>query len=348
MKVFVDRNPINVSSNELRRFVSEKTITLFDTSIASPNLGDQIIVSSVKAQLAELFPDHMMVSVPTHERVGMRTYALAKRSDYSFVAGTNLVKRNMLLDLQWRIRPWDLPFIRNIIGVGVGWRGAGGADLYTRYMIKRLFSTEFSHSVRDAKATHTFADSGLVDTLHTGCPTLWKLASQPEGFIASTKARDCVVTFNCRMPNMADRALARQLLRLYRKVYFWPQGIGDQGYGRDVLGDDAAYVAPSLEAFDELLNSHDSLDYVGLRLHGGIRALQKGRRAIIVGIDHRARDMADGTGLPVIERSATESLAALVEDSWPTKIDVPLGNLNRWKNQFRHSPENTPRGRSSI
>ena len=50
-------------------------------------------------------------------------------------------------------------------------------------------------------------------------------------------------------------------------------------------------MSPTLEAFDNLLESEIDLDYIGTRLHAGIRAIQKKRRSIIIGVDNRALEM---------------------------------------------------------
>jgi hypothetical protein len=42
------------------------------------------------------------------------------------------------------------------------------------------------------------------------------------------------------------------------------------------------------------------VDFVGARLHGGIRALQRGRRTLTIALDNRAREIAGDTGMPVV------------------------------------------------
>ena len=51
------------------------------------------------------------------------------------------------------------------------------------------------------------------------------------------------------------------------------------------------------------MDSDKELDYVGTRLHAGVRAMQKGRRSIILSIDNRAREMGKDYNLNVIERN---------------------------------------------
>ena len=78
------------------------------------------------------------------------------------------------------------------------------------------------------------------------------------------------------------------------------------------------------------------VDYVGNRLHGGIFALQRKRRAIIVAIDYRAREMAKDYSLPLVERDSIETdLADLIESSWSTAIHgLDFDRIEKWKAQF--------------
>ena len=82
----------------------------------------------------------------------------------------------------------------------------------------------------------------------------------------------------------------------------------------------------SLEAGD--------LDYVGLRLHGGIRAMQCGRRAIILEVDNRAREMGKDFALPTVERGALEEIDGLITCPFQICLQPPLERVNRWKRQF--------------
>lgn len=67
----------------------------------------------------------------------------------------------------------------------------------------------------------------------------------------------------------------------------------------------AKLLTPNMEVFDELVETTVSLDFVGTRLHAGIRVLQHKRRSIILGIDNRAPEKAIGFNLPVCPRGYT-------------------------------------------
>jgi polysaccharide pyruvyl transferase WcaK-like protein len=83
-----------------------------------------------------------------------------------------------------------------------------------------------------------------------------------------------------------------------------------------------------------VLSSDRQLDYVGNRLHAGLRALQHGRRSIIVEIDNRAREMAADFGLPTVTRDDFRRLEQMIEDPLEIAIRVPDAEIARWKQQF--------------
>ena len=70
-------------------------ILVFDTSIASTNLGDQIILDAVSENLNLISLKERFFNTSTHEIVSKTTYRLINMSKLSFVAGTNLLFSNM-------------------------------------------------------------------------------------------------------------------------------------------------------------------------------------------------------------------------------------------------------------
>ena len=125
------------------------------------------------------------------------------------------------------------------------------------------------------------------------------------------------------------------LRRHYFRLHFWPQSINDLDYLQSLgAADDVEIVPPNLAGFRAVLGR--GADYVGNRLHGGIFALQRRRRAIIVAIDYRAREMGKDYSLPLVERDSIETdLADLVESSWATRIHgLDFNLIETWKAQF--------------
>ena len=117
-------------------------------------------------------------------------------------------------------------------------------------------------------------------------------------------------------------------------MYCWIQGSSDYEYIKSI-SDKFILVDPHLEEYDKILASDIDLDYVGTRLHAGIRAMQKGRRSIILSIDNRAREMGKDYNLNVIERHDIEMLDEYINKEFTTNVKLKLENINKWKNQFR-------------
>ena len=57
-----------------------------------------------------------------------------------------------------------------------------------------------------------------------------------------------------------------------------------------------------MQGYDSFLENTKNIDYVGTRLHGGMRALQHEKRTIILGIDNRAIELNKDYNIPVIEQ----------------------------------------------
>lgn len=127
-----------------------------------------------------------------------------------------------------------------------------------------------------------------------------------------------------------------QILRKnYRKLYFWAQGTGDVQYLSE-LGEktEDIVIIDSLEQYTNLLKNQ-KIDFVGVRLHAGIHALNNQRRTIIIAIDNRAIEMGKDTKLPIVLRDEIENkLEKMINSSFETKIEIPTDNINKWKAQY--------------
>jgi polysaccharide pyruvyl transferase WcaK-like protein len=120
-------------------------------------------------------------------------------------------------------------------------------------------------------------------------------------------------------------------------VYLWIQTDSDHEYARSLVSD-LVYIHPSVAALDGILMSDLDLDYVGNRLHAGIRALQRGRRTIIIEIDNRAHEMGSDFGLPTVGRTDFERLEQMIATPFETAVQLPDLSIARWKSQFKHEP----------
>lgn len=314
------------------------TLTIFDTSIGSSNLGDLIIMDAVNKEIDCLFSDSMILRSSTHMKMGRETYKMVLGSDLCFVGGTNLISSAMQWHWQWRINFIDSIFVNNIILLGVGWwQHQGKPNLYTSMLLKRVLDGKYLHSVRDSYTEKRLLSAGIKNVVNTGCPTLWSLDEKHCQEIPHKKGDSVLFTLtDYKKDATSDRLFIDLLQKKYETLYFWPQGLNDQKYLKS-LGFDSGIriVSPSLKSLDEiLLDQSIALDYVGTRLHGGIRALQSQRRSIIIGIDNRASEKAKDFNLAVVPRGDIQALEEMIGSSFETAIKLPYHNIQKWKDQF--------------
>lgn len=173
-----------------------------------------------------------------------------------------------------------------------------------------------------------------MKSVNTCCPTTWSLTPEHCAAIPSARAPAVVFTLSAwRQDAAADRAFVEILRRHYSKLFFFPQMQDDYQYFRSFGWDDIRIPATTCRAYSRFLDDED-VDFVGTRLHGGIRALQKRRRALILSIDNRAAEIGSDTGLPVVPRSDGKKVEAWIEAGAPTTLQLPQDAIDYWKAQF--------------
>ena len=124
---------------------------------------------------------------------------------------------------------------------------------------------------------------------------------------------------------------------MYEEVYFWPQGFGDLDYFNSLaLSTKQINVLKSgVKSLDNIL-SQGGVDYVGTRLHAGIRALQHAIRTLIIGVDNRAAEMSKDIGLPVLSRSGISDLQSYMNNDWVIDVKIKTDEIERWREQFKN------------
>lgn len=316
---------------------SVPTIALLDTAAGSNNLGDEIIMDAVRPHIADLFPGAMVLTIASHEPMSRRSRGFARQSAWTIAGGTSLLSSRMWYRPSWRVSPIDALAGLDVTLLGAGWhqyqRTPGP---YSRRLLRGVLSRNGLHSVRDEYTRRMLGSIGIANVVNTGCPTLWDLSPAHCARVPRTKAKAVVATINSYrglQHPAADRRLLELLGRRYERVFVWIQTHTDYEYASS-LQEGLDYVNPSLAALDALLESDLDLDYVGIRLHAGIRALQKGRRSIIVEIDNRAREMGADFGLPTVARTQLERLEQMIDDELQLNIRLPQAEIDQWKGQF--------------
>jgi polysaccharide pyruvyl transferase WcaK-like protein len=311
-----------------------KKIILFDTSVCSSNLGDQVIMDDVEKILNSLFQGDFFVKVQTHDVIGKSSYKFIHNGDYTIVGGTNLLSSNMNSYNQWKISLFDSFFIKNIILMGVGWwQYQKKPNLYTQLLYHRVLHKEYLHSVRDNYTKKQLELIGFKNVVNTACPTMWSLTEEHCADIPRRKTDSVLVTFTEYNQNKEfDFKLIEILKENYKSIYFWIQQPKDYDHMYSIYGDNAIYVNPSLQALDEVLNLN--VDYIGTRLHAGVRALQRKKRSLILAVDNRAIEISKDTNLPVLARDDFEGIEKWINSTYATQIKLPWDSINQWKKQF--------------
>lgn len=304
-------------------------IAIIDTSIATDNIGDEIIMQAVNEAIYEMFPKGYIFRVPSHDVLTRKSLGIIMRSSLCFVGGTNI-----LASPGWRLRLHDFLFLRNAICLGVTWGAPDASVTYKRkFLLRHILSANYVHSVRDTYSHALLAKIG-IESVSTTCPTMWKLTPEHCEQIPINKAPDALFTLTAyRRDPKNDRRMVEVLRRNYRHLYFFSQMHADLHYMESLNLGPVKTVGPTLHAYDSLLDSED-IDVIGSRLHGGIRALQRKRRAVIIGIDHRSIEIAKDTNLPVITRENIDELGNWIHGKQPTVIKLPLSEIIAWKAQF--------------
>lgn len=311
-------------------------ILLLDPSISSLNMGDHIIAEAAKSELSAVLRDAFVVEVSTHLPLSSFMQHLGV-PDLTFVCGSNLLRGKMnRLFRQWDVTLLTAHWLHDAILMGAGWwQYNDNPNRYTTRLYKSILHPDLLHSVRDAYTEHQMRSMGFDNVINTGCPTMWQLTPEHCASIPQAQAPNAVCTLTDYKPDpTADRRLLTTLCDHYENVTLWMQGVSDASYFES-LGfsrNNLEIIPPALENYNAVLNG--DVDFVGTRLHAGIRALQRGRRSLIVAVDNRAQELHRDFGIPVVGRDDPEALARLIVDDRPTTIQIDVDAITHWRSQF--------------
>lgn len=309
--------------------------SVFDTTIGSYNLGNDIIMDSVYKELDELFSNSQYYKLAPMD-IGRYTRRCISRSDLIFFGGTNSLNSNMYKYKQWDLRFRNIFGVRNVVLFGVGWWQYENIPIntYTRFLLSRVLSKNYLHSVRD-DYTKIKLESVGIKSINTGCPTLWRITSDTTKKIPAEKQKSVIFTLTDYNQNEErDSKLIQACLDNYDEVMCFPQGLGDISY-LEKLGfkDSTIFLRPRVDDYRRKLEA-GGVDYIGTRLHAGIMALQYSCHAIILGIDNRAMEMGKNFRLPVVDAKEPELLRRSVKERLPINLTVPFSGIEEWKSQF--------------
>lgn len=325
-------------------------IIVFDTSIASDNIGDEIIMRSVYNEMRTIFDPYFIMKHSTHTPI-MHLYQQISKADpafsyysnakYKFIGGSNIFKRTIRVRRSdWNINIFDKRFYDGAITIGCGssFDESLDTDSYTKKVYGSFLNRKYYHSTRDEK-TKVFLETLGYKAINTGCVTLWSITPELCKSIPIQKSEKVVFTLTGYKPDpVNDKKMVEILASNYKELFFWPQSIGDLEYFHVLMKDmksiPVIILEPNLYAYERLL-SHGDVEYVGTRLHGGIFALQNRRRATIISIDNRAEDMDVSNNINCIKREKIiDELEKRVNGNIVTDIHVDNKAIEDWKGQF--------------
>lgn len=317
--------------------IGTKEAVFLDTALNGDNTGDAIIMESCEKELGEVMKIERMLHVPTHRLIRKDEREILFHAPLKILCGTNLLSGHMYSYGLWKIGKEIAPY-KNTVLMGIGAASYDQSfDWKTKQFFLAILSPHYQHSVRDLEAEKLLHRMGIQNVLYTACPTMWKLTKEHCARIPKEKGTKvlCTITDYAK-DTVRDRQMIDILKECYDEIYLWIQGDGDLEYVKTLNLMDGIQIVPRrLEELDRIL-SMKGLDYVGTRLHAGIRALNFGHRSIVIAIDNRATSISKDTGLPIVQREEiSTSLKNQIFSSFETRILLPEENIKKWKSQFQ-------------
>jgi polysaccharide pyruvyl transferase WcaK-like protein len=325
----------NLSALKIKEDKLYKDIGILNPSIGTSNLGDLIIYDSVYKNLREIFPNDLLTNFPTQLHTSFDAMTLMSDKDLLFVSGTNLLSSNLETIHQWKIHQGHKKFLKNkVVLFGCGWwQYQDEINSYTKDIYKTVFKNNVLHSVRDQYTVDKLNNIGIENVINTTCPTLWTLNPDKCKLVPRDKGDEVVTTLTFYHKNIKqDLRMLEILSKSYKKVYLWIQGLDDVNYYNELnMGfKNIELLPPTIEAYNNIL-AKTNIDYVGTRLHAGVRALQNNVRTLILAVDNRAFEIGKDVNLNVIKRENVEDSLHFINNGYDTKIKLPFENIYRWK-----------------
>ncbi|OEF91677.1 polysaccharide pyruvyl transferase family protein [Vibrio splendidus] len=320
---------------------NESVIALYDTSVMSLNVGDEIINRSIYEQIAPIFAEQQFIKASTHDGTSSIGIHYFNEAAERLLCGSNILTGEFFKSGQWNVGPLDVIRMKKLITLGVGWVDyQKNTSLYSKLAYRHLLSSERIHSVRDEYTKEKLEEIGIKNVLNTACATMWKLTPDHCSKIKSQKSNKVVFTItDYRQDKLNDEVMIDILCDNYEEVYLWLQGRGDFEYFQSLSlknnKQKIVIIPPQLDLYDDLLSKKE-IDFVGTRLHAGIRSLQYLNRSIIIGIDNRAKEKQKDFNINMIEKNNISSeLEIMINSEFSTDITIPLTEINEWKSQFK-------------
>lgn len=312
-----------------------RNIGILDTTVSDENHGNEIIMQAVHNNIDSLFTNDFVIRFPYWDDFLKNTLKNMQLCNYLFLGGGNSLNSEMDKFKYLGVNEKNIDVIEHkVVLLGVGWwQYEKAPNAYTERLIKRVLNENVLHSVRDSYTEKMLKSIGIKNVVNTGCPTIWRLNQEFCKKIPKRKAKDAIVMFTPRKEKEIDRYIIDIVRKNYEKVYFWVQGPEDYSYIKSMCAE-AILIPPQLEELENFLEKHQDIDYVGTRLHGGIKCIQNKKRAIIIAIDNRAQEMKKDFNLPVVLFEELDCLGNIINTEKETRICINEDKINQWLGQF--------------
>lgn len=322
-----------------------ETVILFDPSIRSFNMGDHIIMESSELELKKILKNKFVIKAATHTPV-MTFYQntnhnprikVYDNAQAKFICGSNLLWRNLFVpDPSLNINLLNSRAYNGSVLLGVGTHHKSKKlNLYTKKLYRKILSKKLVHSVRDEDAKALVESLGLK-AVNTGCPTMWKFTKEFCKQIPKVKSDSVVFTitdYNIDLQN--DQIMIDLLVKNYKKVYFWVQGIEDYEHFKSFKNTQNIEIIPPVVGKYKKILEKEEIDYVGTRLHAGIYAMQHKCRTIILSIDNRVESMKKSYGINSIKREfVQDQLEQYILSEFNTEVNINESAIKKWRAQF--------------
>lgn len=299
-----------------------------DPAMESANAGDIIISDAVELELRDLGISTLL-RLPTRRSWSSSERKAASSCTLFVVGGTNLLSSHPLRYRQWSFGLRDSVHLHHrsvLMGAG-WWQYQSLPDRSAKALLSWTLHPSALHSVRDSYTRNQLTHLD-VQVVNTTCPTLWRVPRRGQSANHFTQTVVATVTDYLRAPGL-DRAMLQGLRARAARLLIWPQGSDDSAYVSE-LGFGQHLIEPGLDAYHEALASSGA-EYVGTRLHAGIRALQLGTAAVVIAVDNRATELGADTGLWVIERRQMASLDQQLDQFQDWNLAIPDQEIARWR-----------------
>jgi polysaccharide pyruvyl transferase WcaK-like protein len=304
-------------------------VLVFDPALENVNAGDEIISRSI--QTLGLPNMENAIRLTTHRPLKLSERRLVSQADYVILGGTNALSSHMERFRQWLIDP-DLAFRmrRKLILLGVGWwQYQEEPCRYTRTLFKQVFARDVPQAARDRYTADRLNALGHT-TLMTSCPTMWRLPEEQRAVGLSNSVVVTVTDYQRDVP--VDRRWLDAVYSRYDNVRLVGMGPLDGAYMFEELNlprkDWSGFGVDSLDA------AVTDADFIGTRLHGGVRALQLGRPSVILACDNRAAEISRTTRLAVVDRRKPDEIMRVLSGEVQKHLQLPLAAISAWTEAF--------------